>query len=643
MPTATSARPVPIELQMEKQNKTKTRKRTTACTIEFEPVGRRGKCQRNESLLACAHRLGVGLSSICGGKGTCHSCQVQVLSGTVSKPTPNELETFTPQELKEGWRLACQTYPSSDVKLAVPPESMTTPQRVQVEGLEIKVRPEPPVQAYRLQLAPPSLSAPKADADRLLEALNQQHKLHCTKVDIDVLHILSAQLRSWKWECQVMVRNNEVIAILPWPSRQLGLAIDLGTTKIAGYLVDLKSGQTLAAKGVMNPQISYGEDIISRINGVVKSPDAGLELQKLAVEAINELCADLCAEANTNTEEIVEAVVVGNTAMHHLFLRLPVSQLALSPFVPAVSQPLDIKAYHLGLRIAPGAYVHLLPNIAGFVGADHVAMLLATEVWQAKGPIVALDIGTNTEVSLISKGKITATSCASGPAFEGGHIKHGMRAATGAIERLRIAGNSIQYQTIDGAPPVGICGSGILDALSQLYLAKVIDEGGRIIKSHPRVRTDQGQREFVLVSRKERGGQLTITITQKDVRELQLAKAAIRTGIQVLLEANGCAEDEIKQVIVAGAFGTYIDVASAVTIGMLPSLPLDRFRQVGNAAGMGAKLALVSLKQRAEAQAVASKVNYIELASAPNFNQTFMQASYLGRYRIIDGRREVTS
>ena len=613
----------------------------TACNIDFEPVGRRGECQRNESLLACARRLGVGISSICGGKGTCHSCQVQVLSGTVSKPTSSELEVFTPQELKEGWRLACQTYPRSDVRLNVPAESMTTPQRIQVEGLEVTVPPEPPVQAYHLQLAAPSLAAPQADADRLIKALNQQHRLHCSKVDIDVLRVLSDQLRSWNWECQAIVRNDEVIALLPWLTRQLGLAIDLGTTKIAGYLVDLKSGRTLAAKGVMNPQISYGEDIISRINGVVKSQDEGVQLQKLAAEAISELGADLCAEVSAKTEEIVEAVIVGNTAMHHLFLGLPVKQLAVSPFVPAVSWALEVKARDLGLGIAPGAYVHLLPNIAGFVGADHVAVLLATEAFLAEGPVLAIDIGTNTEVSLVNKGKVTATSCASGPAFEGGHIKYGMRAATGAIERLRIAGDSIQYQTIGEAPPVGICGSGILDALSQLYLAEIINDGGRMIKNHPRVRTYKGQREFVLVSKEERGGQPAITITQHDVRELQLAKAAIRTGIQVLLEANGCAEDEIKQIIIAGAFGTYIDVASAVTIGMLPSLPLNRFRQAGNAAGMGAKLALISLSQRAEAQAVASRVKYIELASAPSFEPTFIQASYLGRYRIIDGRREV--
>jgi uncharacterized 2Fe-2S/4Fe-4S cluster protein (DUF4445 family) len=619
--------------------KTKTRKSMAEYTIDFEPLGRRGRCQEDESLLACAHRLGVGIASVCGGQGACQSCKIQISSGTISQPTSSELETFSPQELKAGWRLACQTYPHSDCKLSLPAESMTTPQRIQVEGLELTVPPEPPVKAYNLKLPAPSLSDLQADADRLLERLNQQHHLGCYKIDIDVLRALSPQLRSWIWECQASVRNDEVIALGPWPSFQLGLAIDLGTTKIAGYLVDLRDGRTLASKGVMNPQISYGEDIISRITSVINSPDQRFQLQKLATETLNQLAVDLCAEVDASTENIVETVVVGNTAMHHLFLGLPVCQLVHSPYVPAVRETLDIKARDLGLHIAPGAYVHLLPNIAGFVGADHVAMLLTTRVWQAKEVTLALDIGTNTEVSLLRNCKITAVSCASGPAFEGGHIKDGMRAASGAIERLRIENDSIQYQTIDEAPPVGICGSGILDTMAQLYLAGIIDESGRIKDGHPCVRIRKNQREFVLVSEEKKNGHPAIVITQHDLRELQLAKAAIRTGIQVLLEANDCREIEIDQVIIAGAFGTYISVASAITIGMLPSLPLDRFQQVGNAAGMGAKLALISLKKRAEAQDLASRVKYIELANAPNFNQTFIQASYLGQYRLENGQR----
>ena len=612
----------------------------TTCKVDFEPVGRRGECQKKESLLACARQLGVGISSICGGKGTCHSCKVQIVSGTVSKPTPSELETFTPQELKAGWRLACQTHPRTDVKVHLPAESMTTPQRLQVEGQEVKVRPQPSVKAYPVKLAIPSLEAPQADADSLLQTLNGKHRLNCKKVDIGALRLISDQLRSWKWQCQAAVRNDQVIALLPPKSRSLGLAIDLGTTKIAGYLVNLTDGKTLAATGVMNPQISHGEDIISRINGAVHSEEERAQIQQLAAEAINQLAADLCAEIKAKPAEIVEAVVVGNTAMHHLFLGLPVKQLALAPFIPAISRALDTKARNLDLDLAPGAYVHLLPNLAGFVGADHVAMLLATGVASKKGPIVALDIGTNTEVSLAHDGNIVSTSCASGPAFEGGHIKYGMRAAEGAIERLQISGDSIKYQTIGEAPPVGICGSGILDALAQFYLSKAIDEGGRLNADHPRVRSSRGQREFILVSKEERGGKAAITITQHDIRELQLAKAAIRSGIQALLEASGVTEKEIKQVVIAGAFGTYINVASAIEIGMLPSLPLNRFLQTGNAAGMGAKLALISLKSRAQAQALTSRVRYIELASAPDFEHSFMQASYLGRYRIIDSKRE---
>jgi len=309
---------------------------------------------------------------------------------------------------------------------------------------------------------------------------------------------------------------------------------------------------------------------------------------------------------------------------------LPVEQLGLSPYVPAVKDALDIKARDVGLRIAPGAYVHLLPNIAGFVGADHVAMLLATEAWQAEGVVLALDIGTNTEVCLVSDGEMTSVSCASGPAFEGAHIKYGMRAADGAIEHLRLVDERVEYQTIGGAPPVGICGSGILDAMAQLYLAEVLGANGRMGADHPRVRTDQGQREFVLVSEEERDGDSAITITQHDVRELQSAKGAIRAGIRVLLEAKGHSEEDIEQVIIAGAFGTYIDVASAVTIGMLPPLPLDRFRQVGNAAGMGARLALISRSKRAKAQTIARRASYIELATVPRFEQILVQALSIG-------------
>lgn len=612
----------------------------TIYQIDFEPIGRRGQCQPGDSFLDCARQTGIGITSICGGNGTCKACKVQVIDGTVSDFTSAELEIFSPKELKDGWRLACQAYPTSNCKLAIPTESMTAPQRTQIEGKDIIVQLEPPVHFYQLNLPAPTLSDLRADDIRVLETLKQQYRVDCRSIDIEVIRNFPPQLRSWNWRCQAAVRDDEVISLMPLSGHHIGLAVDLGSTKIAGYLIDLDNGQTLAAKGIMNPQISYGEDIISRIQRAIKSSSEAMRMQKLVVEAINSLATHLCTEINTAPEEITEAVVVGNTAMHHLFLGLPVSQLAFAPYLPAVSTALDIKSRDVGLRIAHGAYVHLLPNIASFIGADHVAVLLSTFVENAKETILALDIGTNTEVSLINKGQIFSVSCASGPAFEGGHIKHGMRAAEGAIEHLRLLGNDVQYQTIGGTPPAGICGSAILDILAQLYLAGVLDKGGRIKDTHPHVRYQNKQREFVLVSEQERNGQPAITITQRDIRELQLAKAAIRTGIQVLLEETKNSEEKIDRVIIAGAFGTYIDVTSAITIGMLPSLPLNHFSQVGNAAGIGAKLALVSTSKRNKAKAIASKVHYIELATAPNFQQMFIQASYMGPYQSQSKKRK---
>jgi uncharacterized 2Fe-2S/4Fe-4S cluster protein (DUF4445 family) len=409
--------------------------------------------------------------------------------------------------------------------------------------------------------------------------------------------------------------------------------VDLGTTKIAGYLVDLNNGKTLISKGVMNPQISYGEDVINRLLYVLKSASQARKLQHLVAGAINELASELCAEIESSVENIVEAVIVGNTAMHHLFLDLPINQLSSTPFLPAVSTALDVKARDVGLRISPGAYIHVLPNIAGYVGADHVAMLLAVVNNAKQGLTLALDIGTNTEVSLIDNDRIFSVSCASGPAFEGGHIKFGMRASDGAIEKLRFIGGEVKYETIGGVAPIGICGSAILDSIAQFYLAGIIDRGGKFNDKNSRVRTVNKMREFVLVSEEERDGQPAITVTQKDIREIQLAKAAIRAGIQTLLEMTGTTEDNIEKVIIAGAFGTYIDLTSAVTIGMLPSLPLKRFSQVGNAAGMGAKMALISKTKRVEAQKLCSRVNYIELATSPDFNKIFIKTSYIGPYK----------
>lgn len=610
---------------------------TTTFRIDFQPVGRRGEYEPGDSILECSRKTGVGIANICGGKGKCNACRVKILRGSASEPTAVERSVFSARELAGGWRLACQVYPSADCSVHVPPESMTTPQRTQVEGVEMHVTPDPPVRCYRVSLSGPDLSDLRADADRLLHELRVQHGAACRKVDGSVLRTLSTDLRGLDWQCRVAVRKDEVVGVGSCSGRNLGLAVDLGTTKIAGYLVDLEEGKRLASKGMMNPQIAFGEDVITRIDEVIKSAERAGEIQKCAVEALNRLARELCEEAGAMPGQIMEAEVGCNTAMHHLLLGLPVQQLVTAPYVPAVSMPLEWKARDLGLEIAPGAYVHMLPNVAGFVGGDHVAMLLASGAYEMKGLVLALDIGTNTEVSLIHEGCIASVSCASGPAFEGYQIKHGMRAARGAIERVRINGDSIAYQTIEEAPAVGICGSGVLDALSQMYLAGIIDRGGRMRDDHPRVRNRAGEREFMLTPQEEGNEVKGVGITQKDIRQLQLAKAAVRTGIQVLLEESGRSEEEIEKVIIAGAFGSYIGVESAVTVGMLPRVPRARFHQVGNAAGMGAQIALLSSAMRKEAEAVASGIRYIELAGSPLFTRIFVQACYLGDFKEGEG------
>ncbi|MBI5031681.1 MAG: DUF4445 domain-containing protein [Chloroflexi bacterium] len=599
--------------------------------VDFEPIGRRGDCSDEQSLLESARQLSVDLVSICGGMGSCARCKIQVASGQVSELTIDEKNNLTERELAQGYRLACHTFPRSDVKLHVLPDSLSAPQRTQVEGLEVTVQPDPFVRAYDVQLTPPTIDTPVPDDVALWHSLANQHHLQPGSIDLSVLQTLSQQLRDLNWQARVAMSENEIVAISSPSTRWLGLAVDIGTTKIAGYLVDLESGKTLASQGLMNPQISYGEDVVSRINVARRSQADAERLQKLLVDALSQMAADLCAQARAraNPTDIVEAVVVGNTAIHHLFLRLPVEQLGLAPYVPAVRAALDIKARDLGLQIASGAYVHLLPNIAGYVGADHVAMLLATRIAESNGIVLALDIGTNTEICLNNRGKLTSVSCASGPAFEGAHIKFGMRAAPGAIEHLLLTNEKLEYQTIGNAAPVGICGSGLLDIVAQLKSNGVLDHHGRM-GEHPRVRVGNHLREFVIVNEQERDGLDAITLSQKDVRELQLAKAAIRMGIQALVEANGLAENDIEQVIIAGAFGTFIDVSSAITIGMLPPLPLERFTQVGNAAGTGARLALISREQRVQAKRIAEHDGYIELASVPNFNRKFAEATNLG-------------
>jgi uncharacterized 2Fe-2S/4Fe-4S cluster protein (DUF4445 family) len=385
----------------------------------------------------------------------------------------------------------------------------------------------------------------------------------------------------------------------------LGLAVDLGTTNAAGFLVDLQSGERLGTLGIENPQSSFGADVVSRVNHAIRAGGGAAELQAAAAIGIGELARDLCEAAGAAVEEIVEIAVCGNTAMHHLLAGLPVAQLGRAPFVPAVTSSLEIKSRDLGL---PGAIAYLLPNIGGFVGGDHVAVLLATqEEWRGRTALV-VDIGTNTEVSLIDPQGISTVSCPSGPALEGGHISCGMRAAEGAIERVYARHGRLEVTTIGEAPPVGVCGSGVVDAIAAFRALELIDRRGRIAG---------GAREIALSP--------GVAFTQADVRAVQLAKAAIRAGIDLLLEKSRIQPDAIELVLIAGAFGEYLGIEAAVTIGLLPPLPLERIEQVGNAAGAGVAMALASGASRARAAELAARCRYLELGTLPQFQKTFVR------------------
>ncbi|MCP4682858.1 MAG: DUF4445 domain-containing protein [Desulfobacterales bacterium] len=541
--------------------------------VSFQPTGQSSTISSDQSILECARQLDLDLINICGGLGTCGQCKVQILAGTVSDLTPKEHEALSEKQISKGYRLACQVKPLSDVKVYLLKESMTTPLRTQVEGMEIPVDPDPDV----------------------------KRRFHDKGIELPS----------------------------PTSSSLLGLAVDLGTTKIACYLVNLINGQLLASEGIMNPLIAYGDDLIARLGRARDSKEAKT-MQERLINALNQSAADLCTKIDTDPQNIIETILVANTAMHHLFAGLRVDKLLTVPYSPEVLTHLDIEAGSLGLDISKGAYVHLLPNIAGYVGADHVAMILSTGISKSDKTILALDIGTNTEVCLVKKGNMTSASCASGPAFEGGCTQHGMRASDGAIEHVRIIDGNVTYKTIGNEPPKGLCGSGMLDALAQLYAAEIINSGGKLL-DHPKTRTNNGIREFVLVDKHESALDNAVTITQKDIRALQLAKGAIQAGIEVLMMEQYITPSQIDEVVIAGAFGSYIDVSSAIAIGMLPNLPLDRFNQVGNAAGMGAKMALISSKKREEAKSIAEKVKYVELGGTQGFMDTFINATKIGR------------
>ena len=592
-------------------------------TITFEPVNQAVQLLPGENLLDCARRKGIKITSVCGARSICKSCIVQLKNKAIPAPSAEDVQFFTARKLKQGWRRACQVKPSSDCTVYIPARSRATSVRHQLDGNDFWVQPDPVVHAFRVAIPPPSLGESQADASRLLSAISDSSAQTCTSLDFAVLQSLPAALRANNWCVQAVVRFGEIIAVQPGNTRLIGLAVDIGTTNLGVFLLDLRNGTTIASVGLENPQSVFGGDVVTRVTAAVRSPDTAREMQQLVVHAVNGAVKALCNKRRLQPEHIVDVVLAGNTAMHHLFLGLPVNELGVAPFTPALVDAVDIKARELQLDVAPGAYVHVMQNIAAYVGGDHTAMLLGIRADQESRTVVALDIGTNTEISLIHRGKITSLSCPSGPALEGGHISSGMRAAEGAIESVSIVDNEICLKIIGDATASGMCGSAVVDATAAFYLAGGIAANGRIEEDYLHTREIDGQRMFAL-----NDGEPSVFFTQEDIRAVQLAKAAIRAGIELLLETAALTHEQIDKIVIAGTFGAYINVESARAIGMVPDVQTDHFEQVGNAAGTGAKLALLSYPMRVAAQSLASGSRYFELAGSKQFTGAFIQ--YIG-------------
>lgn len=601
-------------------------------TVQFQPSGRRITLEPGLNLLQIAQRAGVDLVAACNGVGICGTCKIRVMDGEVSPVSASELKKLNPEELEGGYRLACSTLPQGDVHIEIPRTSLPFGQRLQIDGIESFVVPDPAVQPVEIQLESPHLTDLRSDVSRVDQVLSDQDLPKLTG-NLAALGELSRGLRTHEWSLTLAARMNnagtELVAALPNGSPLLGLAADLGSTKLAVYLMNIKTGATLASTGVMNPQISYGEDVVSRIAFANESEDNRRLLQTRLVQTLNEALEALCEQADAQPEQVVDAVVVGNTAIHHFFCGLPVKQLGESPYIPAVNDPLNFSAREIGLNIAPGAQVHVPAVIAGYIGADHTSALLSTQIRQNGRPRVLVDIGTNTEISLAVEGRLYSCSTASGPAFEGAHIRDGMRAAPGAIEKVTLTDGQPAWTTIEDQPPVGICGTGILSGIAELITSGIINPIGNLDASQARITQFDGRPAYVLVPAGESGHGREILITRSDINEIQLAKGAIRTGIEALLERAAIKTEAVKDWIIAGAFGTYLDIPSAITIGMFPPhLPLERFHQVGNAAGVGAKQMLISCQKRAEANHLIGDVEYIELTVYPHFKELFLESLY---------------
>jgi len=599
--------------------------------ILFQPMGRRVALDKNHNLLTLAEQNGVGIEATCGGKGLCGNCRIQV-QGKVSQLEKEEADYLGP-DAEKGYRLACQAKALEGISVWVPENSRLHRQVILTTGYEHDMHLDPEICVWELSIPLEDTEKNGQMRQSILAQLNLAAQMGSDFqwcLPSDMLQGLHEKLNGFDGKLSVVATmSGQCLDISPgWDTNCLGLAVDLGTTTIVAYLMDLKTGRVLSVKAEMNPQVSQGEDVISRIALCRNRPDRLKKLAGSVHKCINELAHDACMEAGVHPGHIFEAVMVGNTAMHHIFLQLDPSGLAQAPYTPVTSDSVEISARPIMPDSVPGAQIHVLPVKAGFVGADTVAAVLALDADQVTEPTLVLDLGTNGEIVLATPQRLLCCSCAAGPAFEGGHIKWGLRGAPGAVDQVRVSADSLvpELRVIGDGPALGICGSGLVSLVSELVKIGVVTPSGGFDPArrcqHLREGTDGW--EYLLAAKENTGTGQDLVLTHQDLSHLQLAKAAIHAGISLLLAELDITR--VGKVLLAGAFGNYLDPAAACGINMFPGVVVENITSVGNAAGAGAISALVSRSQRKRAQTIARRMDYLELASHPKFNETYVSS-----------------
>jgi uncharacterized 2Fe-2S/4Fe-4S cluster protein (DUF4445 family) len=659
--------------------------------VIFQPSGRRGEVDRGINIIEASRRLGVDIETLCGEKRVCGKCKVRIEKGSfekfgvVSDPDhvsawqQEEAKFITPEQRAAGYRLGCVAEIQDDILVFVPEESRAGKQVVSKAARDIEINWNPAVKLYAVTVTPPTFEDPLGDFERMTQALEKEFGLKNLDIDWYTLRDLPNVIRKGSWTITAAVwMDKEIIKL--WPGRvedYYGLAIDVGTTTVAAYFCNMRTMEVLDTVSMMNPQCKYGEDVMSRITYHMQTPGGLERMSDDIIDGLNELVKKACEgtypplkkkkdedgkvvkdeegqpvmvedpeEGKTYLRlepfDIVDLTLGGNTAMHHILLKLDPQYVGLAPFPPVVHRSLDIRARDLGIGINKSSRVFIMPNEAGFVGADNVCVLVCEKPNRSETLQLIIDIGTNGELVLGNKDKLISSSCATGPALEGAQLAFGMRAAPGAIERIQIDPEThevdykvigreawLKYSKPEEMKTKGICGSGILDVLAELYRSGVVEKSGRFSKKQKsnRFRTNPDnpkQKEFVIAWANETSIDKDVVITQKDIRQIQLAKGALYTGCKLMMRRMGI--DKVDTIKIAGAFGTHVDREKALIMGLFPDCEIEKILSVGNAAGDGARVVLLDHEMRAEANWISRNVEYIELTVEPDFEKQFMES-----------------